>query len=452
MRNSGLASVTGSAAGERQVSSWSSPEPVSRRLPRFAGSPDPGSWTTVGTAAGCAGAAASAPVSSTAAPHNAPKNRERVDHRMMRPLLSAPIMDRPRTPWGEFRATHVTPAARAVSSSWEQSEREEDRRVNHASLFAEHRSTMVGAAYRVLGSLHDAEDVVQDVWPRWEAVDLDAVRAPRAYLVQAATRQALNRLREQQRRREEYVGPWLPEPVGDVTRLGAEGEVETAESVSMAMLVVLASLSPLERATFVLKEVFDLPYAEIAETLDRSESAVRQLAHRARSHVHARAPRHAVDAAAHRKVTQAFLAAVQGGSLEDLLVHLSPDVVLITDGGGLKKAALRPVHGVEKVLRFGLGVLAKPDMPTQWRAVEVNGLPGIAGFFEDGTLDSGDDLLSRRPPGTRAVHGAQPGEAAAAAVSAGAIVEPCPRCRWTSPARSSSLPTRPTPARCSAAT
>jgi RNA polymerase sigma-70 factor (ECF subfamily) len=260
--------------------------------------------------------------------------------------------------------------------------------VNHASLFAEHRSTMIGAAYRVLGSLHDAEDVVQDVWSRWAAVDLDEVRAPRGYLVQAATRQALNRLREQQRRREEYVGPWLPEPVGDVTRLGGEGEVETAESVSMAMLVVLASLSPLERAAFVLKEVFDLPYSEIAETLDRSESAVRQLAHRARSHVHARAPRHTVDAAAHRRVTQAFLAAVQGGSLEDLLVHLSPDVVLVTDGGGLKQAALRPIRGVDNVLRFGLGVLAKPGSPMRWREVEVNGLPGIAGFFEDGTLDS----------------------------------------------------------------
>jgi RNA polymerase sigma-70 factor (ECF subfamily) len=165
------------------------------------------------------------------------------------------------------------------------------RSVDHASLFAEHRPAMVGAAYRVLGSLHDAEDVVQDVWSRWSAVDLDDVRAPRAYLVQAATRQALNRLREHQRRREEYVGPWLPEPVGDVTRLGAEGDVETSESVSMAMLVVLAALSPLERAAFVLKEVFDVPYAEIAETLDRSEAAVRQLAHRAHSHVHARAPR-----------------------------------------------------------------------------------------------------------------------------------------------------------------
>jgi RNA polymerase sigma-70 factor (ECF subfamily) len=156
----------------------------------------------------------------------------------------------------------------------------------------------------------------------------------------------------------------------------------------MAMLVVLASLSPLERAAFVLKEVFDLPYSEIAETLDRSESAVRQLAHRARSHVHARAPRHTVDAAAHRRVTQAFLAAVQGGSLEDLLVHLSPDVVLVTDGGGLKQAALRPIRGVDNVLRFGLGVLAKPGSPMRWREVEVNGLPGIAGFFEDGTLDS----------------------------------------------------------------
>jgi RNA polymerase sigma-70 factor (ECF subfamily) len=157
--------------------------------------------------------------------------------------------------------------------------------MKRAALFDEHRPTMVGAAYRVLGTEQDAEDAVQEVWPRWADVNLDEVRAPRAYLVQAATRQALNRVREQQRRREEYVGSWLPEPVADVSCLGADEHIETAESVSMAMLIVLASLSPLERAAFVLKEVFDLPYAEIAGTLDRSESAVRQLVHRARSHV-----------------------------------------------------------------------------------------------------------------------------------------------------------------------
>ena len=261
--------------------------------------------------------------------------------------------------------------------------------MSHAALFDEHRRTMVGAAYRVLGTVQDAEDAVQEVWPRWADVDLEEVRTPRAYLVQAVTRQALNRVREQQRRREEYVGSWLPEPVADVTALGAEEQVETAESVSMAMLVVLASLSPLERAAFVLKEVFDLPYPEIAGTLDRSESSVRQLVHRARSHVHARAPRHPVDAAAHREVTRRFLAAVRGGgSIEDLVTGLSPDVVLITDGGGLKQAALHPIRGVDKVMRFYAGVMTRPGAPTQWRAIDINGQAGIAAFHDDGTLDS----------------------------------------------------------------
>jgi RNA polymerase sigma-70 factor (ECF subfamily) len=259
--------------------------------------------------------------------------------------------------------------------------------VNHAALFDEHRRAMVGAAYRVLGTMHDAEDVVQEVWPRWARVDLGEVRNPRDYLVQAATRQALNRLREQQRRREDYVGPWLPEPFSDLSTVGEQ--VETAESVSMAMLVVLGSLSPLERAAFMLREVFDVPYPEIATTLDRSEPSVRQLVHRARSHVHARAPRHPVDASAHREVTRRFLAAVQGGaSLEDLVAGLSPDVMLISDGGGVKQAALRPIQGADKVLRFLVGVMSKPDAPTQWRAMDVNGQAGIGAFHTDGSLDS----------------------------------------------------------------
>jgi RNA polymerase sigma-70 factor (ECF subfamily) len=156
----------------------------------------------------------------------------------------------------------------------------------------------------------------------------------------------------------------------------------------MAMLVVLASLSRLERAAFVLRDVFDLPYAEIAGTLDRSDSAVRQLVHRACSHVHARAPRHPVDASAHREATLRFLEAVQGGgSIEDLVAGLSPDVVLITDGGGLKQAALRPIRGVDNVMRFYAGVITKSDAPTQWREVDVNGQAGMGAFHADGTLD-----------------------------------------------------------------
>jgi RNA polymerase sigma-70 factor (ECF subfamily) len=258
----------------------------------------------------------------------------------------------------------------------------------HAELFAEHRSAMVGAAYRVLGSLHDAEDAVQEVWPRWAGTALDEVTAPRPYLVRAATRQALNRVREQQRRREEYVGPWLPEPLGDVTSVGVEQEVELAESVSMAMLVVLGSLSPLERAAFVLREVFDVPYDEVADTLGRSEAAVRQLVHRARGHVHARAPQRPVPPDAHREATRRFLEAVEGGSLPDLVALLAPDVVLTSDGGGLRQAALRPIHGPDKILRSLVGVLARPDAPVRMAQLEVNGRTGLGAYRADGTLDT----------------------------------------------------------------
>ena len=157
-----------------------------------------------------------------------------------------------------------------------------------ARQFEELRPQLVGAAYRVLGSMADAEDAVQETWLRWAAADRTEVRDPRAYLLTIATRQALNRIRQQQSRREDYVGPWLPEPVS--TDRGPAESVELADSVSMAMLVVLESLSPLERAAFVLHDVFGLSFAEVATTLDRSEAAVRQLANRARGHVHSRRP------------------------------------------------------------------------------------------------------------------------------------------------------------------
>ena len=227
-----------------------------------------------------------------------------------------------------------------------------------ASEFAEHRSVLVGAAYRVVGSVSDAEDVVQEAWLRWSAIEHDDIRDVRAYLIRITTRLALNRLREQKARREQYVGPWLPEPL-------ATGEddpaaaAELADSVSMAMLVVLETLSPLERATFVLREVFDLPYDEIADTLGRSEAAVRQLAHRARSHVHARQPRHHVDKASHDELTMRFMQAAGSGDFDQVVALLAPDAVLISDGGGKKRAALRPIQGAEKIARWLFAVIAE---------------------------------------------------------------------------------------------
>jgi RNA polymerase sigma-70 factor, ECF subfamily len=227
----------------------------------------------------------------------------------------------------------------------------------HAAVFAAHRPAVVAAAYRVLGSRHDADDVAQDAYLRWADVDLGQVRAPRAYLVRTATRLALNKLREQSRRREDYVGPWLPEPVS--TGPGADDALELAENVSLAMLVVLQSLSPLERAAFVLREVFDVSVPEIADTLDRSEAAVRQLLHRAREHVRARSPRRPVDRRTHEAVTQQFFAALMSGATDRLLAMMAPDVVLVTDGGGVKQAALRPIHGADKVARWLAGVSAR---------------------------------------------------------------------------------------------
>lgn len=258
---------------------------------------------------------------------------------------------------------------------------------HHTQVFLAHRAALVAAAYRMLSSIGDAEDVVQEVWLRWARVDLDKVRDPRAYLLRATTRLALNRMREQQRRREDYLGPWLPEPVSTDPADDPSGSVELADQVSMAMLVVLSTLTPLERAAFVLREVFDLPYPEVAETLQRSEASVRQLTHRAREHVAAGAPRRPVDPATHAAVTERFLAATRSGALHTVVQLLAPDAVLLTDGGGQRPAALRPIYGPDKILRFVAGILARYGARVEVDQVTVNGGPAMA-FLLDGELDS----------------------------------------------------------------
>jgi RNA polymerase sigma-70 factor, ECF subfamily len=253
-----------------------------------------------------------------------------------------------------------------------------------ARQFEELRPQLVGAAYRVLGSLADAEDAVQETWLRWSAADRTEVRDPRAYLLTVATRQALNRVRQQQHRREDYVGPWLPEPVS--TERGPAESVELADSVSMAMLVVLEALSPLERAAFVLHDVFGLGYAEVAATLDRSEAAVRQLANRARGHVHSRRPA-VVDRARHDAVLGQFVEHLASGDVQRFMALLAPDVVLVTDGGGVKRAALRPIFGPEKVQRWLAGVLGRPDYTGETR-VDVTRLNDETALL----LYAGDEL------------------------------------------------------------
>src|SRR5262249_27515987 len=199
--------------------------------------------------------------------------------------------------------------------------------------FARHRRLLFTVAYEMLGSACDAEDVVQETWLRWADVDPAAVRDPRAYLVRIVTRQALNRLRTLARRREDYVGEWLPEPL--VTSPDVAADVELAESVSIAMLTVLETLGPAERAVFVLREVFDTPYDEIAEAVGKSPAAVRQIAHRAREHVAARRPQVSVSATEQQEALDRFLAAIRHGDLQGLLDVLAPDVVIVADGGGL---------------------------------------------------------------------------------------------------------------------
>lgn len=259
-----------------------------------------------------------------------------------------------------------------------------------AAEFDEHRAVLVGAAYRVVGSVVDAEDVVQETWLRWAAADREEVREVRAYLIRITTRLALNRLRQQKARREQYVGPWLPEPIISTRDEDDPAAVaEVADSVSMAMLVVLETLTPLERAAFVLREVFDLPFGEIADTLGRSEAAVRQLAHRARGHVHARQPRHRVDKARHAEVTNKFLTAAWSGDLDGMVSLLAPDVMLVSDGGGIKKAALRPMQDPGKISRWLLALLT-PDQEAynfEIRLTELNGDQAIV-FYDGEEVDS----------------------------------------------------------------
>ncbi|MFI6061736.1 RNA polymerase sigma-70 factor [Streptomyces sp. NPDC051286] len=241
--------------------------------------------------------------------------------------------------------------------------------------FVAHRNLLFTVAYEVLGSAADAEDVLQETWLRWVEVDLAQVRDQRAYLVRITTRQSLNRLRTMKRRREAYVGPWLPEPL--LTTPDVAEDVELAESLSMAMMLVLERLSPTERAVFVLREVFEVSYDDIAEAVGKSPAAVRQIAHRARRHVDARRPRRVVSPSETRAVLESFQRALETGDPQGLLDILAPEVVLVSDGGGVKRAALRPVIGAEKVVRFYLGTSGKTGGTITCDPTVVNGNPAL---------------------------------------------------------------------------
>jgi RNA polymerase sigma-70 factor (ECF subfamily) len=250
--------------------------------------------------------------------------------------------------------------------------------------FLAHRNLLFTVAYEMLGSAADAEDVLQETWLRWAGVDLGTVENQRAYLVRIATRQALTRLRTLGRRKESYVGSWLPEPL--LTTPDVAEDVELADSVSMAMLLVLETLTPTERAVFVLRDVFALGYDEIAEAVDKNPAAIRQIAHRARAHVAARRPRGDISPAETRNAFEAFQWAVETGDLQRLVDILAPDVVLLGDGGGIKQAVPRPIVGagnVARVLAAGLSRIAAASL----RTAQVNGYPALI-LRQDGEIDT----------------------------------------------------------------
>jgi len=259
-----------------------------------------------------------------------------------------------------------------------------DRPDPATEAFLAHRNLLFTVAYEMIGSAADAEDVLQETWLRWVGVDLDTVQNQRAYLVRITTRQALARLRTLGRRRESYIGPWLPEPL--LTAPDVAEDVELADSVSMAMLLVLETLTPTERAVFVLREVFDVGYDEIAEAVAKTPAAVRQIAHRARAHVAARRPRGVASAAETRHALDAFQRATETGDLQGLLDILAPDVVFLGDGGGVKQAVLRPVVGADRVARLlaiGLGRIDAASL----HPAQVNGYPALV-LHVDGEVDT----------------------------------------------------------------
>jgi RNA polymerase sigma-70 factor (ECF subfamily) len=263
---------------------------------------------------------------------------------------------------------------------------------NPAASFEPYRRRLLGLAYRMFGSMSDAEDAVQEAYLRWHGVDRDKVLDPRGFLMTTTARICLDMLTSARARREEYVGQWLPEPVVDTAALAPDSHTELAEDLSIALLMTLDRLSPLERAAFLLHDVFDFPFSEVAPALERSEAACRQLAARARSHVRAARPRGATSPpgrtaagdidAKHKQLMSAFAAAARSGDIDALKQMLSNDVRVVTDGGGKVPAALNVVEGAERAAQFMVEV-TRPRAGQWWqpdftvRFATVNGLPGV---------------------------------------------------------------------------
>jgi RNA polymerase sigma-70 factor, ECF subfamily len=251
-----------------------------------------------------------------------------------------------------------------------------------AEIFEQHRRYLTGVAYRMLGSVTEAEDVVQDAYLRWHGADRAVVDDPRAYLTRTVVRLCLDQMKSARARREEYVGVWLPEPIVN-TQVDPEMQTELADTVSMALLVALERLSPAERAAYLLHEVFDQDYGEIAKALDRSEAACRQLVSRAREHVQASRPRFSPNREQQQRLISAFFSAIRSGDVDAVKSLLTEDAVLLADGGGKVRAALNPIFGADRIARFFAGVATRYTAPPQATPAEINGEPGFVILSSD---------------------------------------------------------------------
>ena len=254
--------------------------------------------------------------------------------------------------------------------------------------YNQYRPLLFSIAYRMLGSVMDAEDAVQEAFVRWRRAPEAEVRSPKAYLSAVVTRLCIDRLRSARKRREEYVGPWLPEPLPDERAPDVAENVVLEESVSMAFLVLLESLTPVERAVFLLREVFDYDYAEVARIVGKSETNCRQISHRARAAVSARRPRFERSPEEEERLTNGFLQACSAGDMDGLVALLSEGVTLWSDGGGKTRAARNPIHGATNVARFFSGILNKVPPGLSVRRASINGRPGFVGYFGDGSPQS----------------------------------------------------------------
>ena len=264
----------------------------------------------------------------------------------------------------------------------------EETTISQIEHFDLHRPLLFSIAYRMLGSVMDAEDIVQEAFVRWQQAPEAEVRSPKAYLSALVTRLCIDQLRSARTQREEYVGPWLPEPLPSERASDVAHTAVLEESLSIAFLVLLESLTPTERAVFLLREVFDYDYDEISHLVGKSEANCRQIAHRAREYVAARRPRFERSPEQEERLTGSFLEACTYGDMEGLLELLAEDIVLWSDGGGKARAALNPIRGSDRVARFFLGILGKTPPGLVVRQTWVNGQPGITGYYADGQPQS----------------------------------------------------------------